>query len=182
MYGVTLAHALSLKPPSKSRTVQVFSTIGITAILSWPFAIVLVATFAIQELAQLEWNRTRIRDLSKAVFLAIFLVLLLLVCISLSKHLTTITGPHIVVDSCAYRRFQVVPFNIILYNVFSGEDRGPNIFGTEPWWYYVVNLILYFNVVSIAAWCSFPLLVFPIYYPEQSLIRIIDPQACFSEQ
>ena len=86
------------------------------------------------------------------------------------------------VDSVAYRRFQVVPFNIILYNVFSGEDRGPNIFGTEPWWYYVVNLILYFNVVSIAAWCSFPLLVFQFYCPEQSLIRIIDPQAFFSEQ
>ena len=91
-------------------------------------------------------------------------------------------GLIVAVDSAAYRRFQVVPFNIILYNVFSGKDRGPNIFGTEPWWYYVVNLILYFNVVAIAAWCSFPLLVFPICYPEQSLIRIIDSQACFSEQ
>jgi hypothetical protein len=79
MYGVTLAHAFSLKPPSKSRTFKVFSIIGITAMLSWPFAIVFVAIFAIQEVAQLEWNRTRIRDSSKAVFLAITLVLLVLV-------------------------------------------------------------------------------------------------------
>ena len=82
MYGVTLAHALSLKPPSKSRTIQVFSTIGITAILSWPFAIVLVAILAIQGLAQLEWKRSKMRDWSKAVFLAILSVLLMLVCIS----------------------------------------------------------------------------------------------------
>ena len=86
------------------------------------------------------------------------------------------------VDSAAYRRLQVVPLNIVLYNVFSGKDRGPDIFGTEPWWYYVVNLTLYFNFVLIAAWCSFPILLFPIYYSDQSLIRIIDPSACFSEQ
>lgn len=79
MYGVTLAHALSLKPPSKSRTIQVFSTIGITAILSWPFAVVLIAILAIQELAQLEWNKSRIHDSSKAVLLSIFLVLPVLV-------------------------------------------------------------------------------------------------------
>lgn len=181
MYGVTLAHALSLKPPSKSRTIQVFSTIGITAILSWPFAVVLVVILAVQELAQLEWNTTGIRDLSKAVFLAILLVLLVLVYL-IMKYLICPQGIVVAVDSAAYRRFQVVPFNIIQYNVSSRNDRGPNIFGTEPWWYYVLNLILYFNVVSIAAWCSFPLLVFPICYPEQSLIRTIDPQAFVAEQ
>ena len=82
MYGVTFAHALLLKPPCKLRTIQVFSTIGITAILSWPFAIVLVAVLAIQDLAQLEWSATRILDFSKAVFLATVLVLLVLVFIS----------------------------------------------------------------------------------------------------
>jgi alpha-1,2-mannosyltransferase len=52
-----------------------------------------------------------------------------------------------------------VPLNIVLYNVFSGHGRGPDIFGTEPWWYYVFNLILYFNVLLVAALCSFPLMV-----------------------
>jgi Alg9-like mannosyltransferase family len=52
-----------------------------------------------------------------------------------------------------------VPFNIILYNVFSGADRGPDIFGTEPWSYYIINLFLYFNITWIAALCSFPLMV-----------------------
>jgi len=89
MYGVTLAHALSIKPPSKSRTIQVFSTIGITAILSWPFAIVLATVLAIQDLAQLEWSKTKIRDFNKAVFLAIVLVLLVLVFISSRNFLLT---------------------------------------------------------------------------------------------
>ena len=68
----------------------------------------------------------------------------------------------VTVDSAAYRRFQIVPINIVSYNVFSGENRGPNIFGTEPWWYYVVNLALYFNIVIAAALCSFPVMVSPV--------------------
>jgi alpha-1,2-mannosyltransferase len=68
------------------------------------------------------------------------------------------------VDSAAYRGFQVVPFNIVQYNVFAGENRGPNIFGTEPWWYYLLNLALYFNVVAIAAFLSLPLAVLPFRF------------------
>jgi hypothetical protein len=66
----------------------------------------------------------------------------------------------VAVDSTAYRRLQVVPVNIVTYNVFSGEGRGPNIFGTEPWWYYILNLALYFNIAVVAACASIPLMVF----------------------
>jgi alpha-1,2-mannosyltransferase len=66
------------------------------------------------------------------------------------------------VDSIAYRRFQIVPINIVLYNVFSGKNHGPSLYGTEPWWYYVFNLLLYFNVMLPMAWCSLPLLVLQI--------------------
>lgn len=65
------------------------------------------------------------------------------------------------IDSIAYQRFQIVPINIVLYNVFSGKDRGPDIFGTEPWWYYIFNLGLYFNISFPAALLSFPLVVRP---------------------
>ena len=65
----------------------------------------------------------------------------------------------VAVDSIAYRRFQVVPVNIVIYNVFSGSGRGPNIFGTEPWWYYVLNLGLNFNIAIMAACASIPLMV-----------------------
>lgn len=63
-------------------------------------------------------------------------------------------------DSVAYRSFHIVPINIILYNVFSDEHHGPNLYGIEPWWYYVFNLLLQFNVMALMAWFSFPLLVF----------------------
>lgn len=51
------------------------------------------------------------------------------------------------VDLVAYRKLEIVPLNIVLYNVINtSEDSGPDIFGTEPWWYYVLNLALNFNI------------------------------------
>lgn len=45
------------------------------------------------------------------------------------------------------------------YNVFSGSSRGPDIFGTEPWHFYIRNLLLNFNLWFLLAMCSGPLLV-----------------------
>lgn len=52
----------------------------------------------------------------------------------------------------------VVPLNIVLYNVFGG-DVGPDIFGTEPWWFYILNGLLNFNILFLAALLSLPALV-----------------------
>jgi hypothetical protein len=79
MYGVTLAHALSLKPASGTRTVKVFTSIGITAILSWPFAAALVSVLALQEIADSEWTRARFLQLFHGIIAAVSLVFLLLV-------------------------------------------------------------------------------------------------------
>lgn len=65
----------------------------------------------------------------------------------------------VAMDSIAYRRLQIVPLNIVLYNVFSGPGRGPNLYGTEPWSYYAVNLILLFNIGAVAALAPLPLAV-----------------------
>jgi len=51
-----------------------------------------------------------------------------------------------------------VPLKIVLYNVLSGSDRGPNIFGTEPWDFYSRNLLLNFNVWYLLAVAVGPLL------------------------
>lgn len=53
----------------------------------------------------------------------------------------------------------VVPLNIILYNVFSGPGRGPEIYGTEPWHFYIRNLLLNFNIWFILATASMPLFI-----------------------
>ncbi|CAG8707982.1 18096_t:CDS:10, partial [Racocetra persica] len=48
------------------------------------------------------------------------------------------------------------PWNIIAYNVFGGKDRGPDVYGTEPWHYYIVNGLLNFNIMFIMALISLP--------------------------
>lgn len=62
-------------------------------------------------------------------------------------------------DSLFFGKLVVVPWNIVAYNVFGGEGRGPNIFGTEPWTFYVRNLLLNFNVWFVLAVSIAPLLV-----------------------
>jgi alpha-1,2-mannosyltransferase len=51
----------------------------------------------------------------------------------------------------------VVPLNIVLYNVFSGPGKGPEIFGTEPWHFYIRNLLLNFNIWFVLAVAALPL-------------------------
>jgi len=53
----------------------------------------------------------------------------------------------------------VVPLNIVLYNIFAGEGRGPELYGTEPWHFYVRNLLLNFNIWFILACLALPLFV-----------------------
>ena len=52
-----------------------------------------------------------------------------------------------------------MPFNIVFYNIFSGEGRGPEIYGTEPWHFYIRNLLLNFNIWFVLAVGSLPLFV-----------------------
>ena len=45
-----------------------------------------------------------------------------------------------------------------MYNVFSGSSRGPALFGTEPWHFYIRNLTLNFNVWFLLAMFAGPIL------------------------
>jgi alpha-1,2-mannosyltransferase len=51
-----------------------------------------------------------------------------------------------------------VPLNIVLYNVFGGAGKGPEIYGTEPWHFYIRNLVINFNVCFLLAIGALPLL------------------------
>ncbi|KAJ3108166.1 mannosyltransferase [Phlyctochytrium planicorne] len=50
----------------------------------------------------------------------------------LARSFELTKGFMMVVDRYYYGRFEIIPANIVLYNVFSGKEKGPNIFGTEP--------------------------------------------------
>ncbi|KAF2977001.1 hypothetical protein EK904_013656 [Melospiza melodia maxima] len=63
--------------------------------------------------------------------------------------------PLVVVDSYHYGKLVVAPLNIVLYNVFT--PHGPDLYGTEPWYFYFINGFLNFNVVFVLALLVLPL-------------------------
>ena len=65
---------------------------------------------------------------------------------------------QLAVDAFFYHKLVVVPWEIVKYNVFSGSGRGPDIFGTEPWDFYIRNLLLNFNIWFLLAATAWPLL------------------------
>jgi len=59
--------------------------------------------------------------------------------------LLVILGPLIIIDSQYYGNLTLAPFNIVKYNIFS--SHGPDLYGTEPWYFYIINGCLNFNVI-----------------------------------
>jgi alpha-1,2-mannosyltransferase len=51
-----------------------------------------------------------------------------------------------------------VPWNIVRYNIFGGTERGPHLYGTSPWYFYLLNLLLNFNILVPLALLSLPAL------------------------
>lgn len=64
----------------------------------------------------------------------------------------------VAINTLFYRKVVFVPWRIVSYNVFGGSSRGPDIFGTEPWHFYVRNLLLNFNLWFLLAMCSGPII------------------------
>ena len=62
------------------------------------------------------------------------------------------------IDSYFYGKFAAVFWNIVRYNVFPDPSRGPNLYGTEPWYFYLLNLALNFNILLPMALFSLPAL------------------------
>jgi alpha-1,2-mannosyltransferase len=61
------------------------------------------------------------------------------------------------IDSFFYKKIVVVPWNIVRDNVFS--SKGPELYGTEPWHFYLRNLFLNFHAWLVLALLSMPLLL-----------------------
>jgi len=57
-----------------------------------------------------------------------------------------------------------VPLNIVLYNVFGGSDKGPDLYGVEPLSFYIYNGLLNLNIVFLFSLISLPLIVFFFFF------------------
>uniref|UniRef100_A0A1I8NY71 Mannosyltransferase n=1 Tax=Stomoxys calcitrans TaxID=35570 RepID=A0A1I8NY71_STOCA len=99
--------------------------VAIASLLGWPFAGLIGVPIAVDML------------LRKRLFRTFF--------IWAGISFATIAIPMIVIDSTYFGKITFAPLNIVLYNVFT--NHGPNIFGTEPLSYYLVNGYLNFNIV-----------------------------------
>ena len=78
--------------------------------------------------------------------------------------------PVIGIDSLAYGKLTIVPWNIIKYNIFSAASgKGPELYGTEPWSYYFANLVLNFNGLLLLAVASLPALAVTCFVDKKRL-------------
>ncbi|KAF9015664.1 glycosyltransferase family 22 protein [Cyathus striatus] len=155
MYATTLAFSYALAPSKLAdnrRTLSAVILFAAGAILGWPFSLALAIPFVLEELfvfsgdkvstaARMTWMKERwIR-----FFISVLIAGLIFI-------------PVVILDSLAYGKLTVTPWNIISYNIFGSSARGPNLYGVEPWYFYLHNLTLNFNGLVCLALLSIPAL------------------------
>ncbi|KAL8730495.1 MAG: hypothetical protein Q9181_004646 [Wetmoreana brouardii] len=117
---------------------------GFGAIVGWPFSGALILPLLAEDLALSSMTG----DVSEIIYRLLDGVVRSLLALAL----------QIAIDTFFYHKVTVVPWNIISYNIFSGASRGPEIFGTEPWDFYLRNLMLNFNFWFLLAMSGGPIL------------------------
>ncbi|PWY94733.1 hypothetical protein BO94DRAFT_553616 [Aspergillus sclerotioniger CBS 115572] len=146
------------------KTAQGIMWFGLGAIVGWPFAGALVIPLLLEEVL-IGFFSSNVRG----VFLGV---------LNGAIRCLVILAMEVAVDYAFLRRLVVVPWNIVAYNIFGGEGRGPEIFGTEPWTFYIRNLVLNFNIWFAFAMAAAPLLALQaLFRPRatsvQTLLRTV---------
>ncbi|KAA8914537.1 Alg9-like mannosyltransferase family-domain-containing protein [Sphaerosporella brunnea] len=148
MYTTMLGTAAFIDRRRGFRTAEGVFWFALGGLLGWPFSMAMCIPHIAEELfmAAVSWGAvpTFVRLVKGGI-----------------AALALLAG-IVAVDYYAYRKLEIVPLNIVLYNVFSGPGKGPDIYGTEPWWFYLANLTLNFNVLLPLALISAPCLI--LYY------------------
>ncbi|KAF8585144.1 glycosyltransferase family 22 protein [Ramaria rubella] len=153
MYANLLAFSYALRLPEKfgtRRTILATFSFATGAIVGWPFSLLVAVPFVLEELfvcgldrvaspARSVWQMERMKRLVFSGLIALTLFI-----------------PVVFIDTVAYGKLVVVPWNIVKYNIFGGVGRGPELYGSEPWHFYISNLLLNFNVLLPLALSSLP--------------------------
>ena len=135
MQCVNLFVSYALYDFSVGSSVKALTWLMIGGIVGWPFIMALGIPYGIYVIMQ--WKRGPQVVAKVVAYCGLNLMAILIVVIT--------------VDSGFYQTLVVIPLNIVLYNVFGGEGEGPEIFGVEPFSYYVLNLLLNFNITAVLA-------------------------------
>lgn len=151
-YTTTLAWSFALRViPSDSseawkRCLSATAAFALGAIIGWPFAIVLSFPFVLEELF-IAGQRTTysFAEGFRRLFAA---ALVSGIAIGL---------PTMLIDTLAYGRTTLAPWNIITYNILSkARGAGPELYGTEPSSYFLRVMFLSFNLLLPLALLSGP--------------------------
>lgn len=165
MHACTLAFAYAIQPCSlqnNRRTLMATVLFALAGIVGWPFSLALAVPFVIEELFVVgidsaEGDATTVLPRRWARLLSSGLLASLLAI------------PVVAMDTAAYGKLTVVPWNIVRYNIFGGAERGPDLYGTESWDFYLLNLLLNFNVLLPFALISLPALLLTKLYDHKRL-------------
>ncbi|TFK41811.1 asparagine-linked glycosylation 9 protein isoform a [Crucibulum laeve] len=144
MYTSALAFSYAFTPASLNdnrRTLAATLLFAAGAIVGWPFSLALAIPFIFEELFIFSGDRVSIEF--KGSWMAKRWTRL----ITSSLLASLIFIPVIGIDSIAYGKLSLVPWNIVRYNIFGGSERGPDLYGTSPWYFYLSNLALNFNLL-----------------------------------
>ncbi|TVY86721.1 Alpha-1,2-mannosyltransferase [Lachnellula willkommii] len=145
MYTTMLGMAAFMNWRGGLKTAQGIFFFAVGGVLGWPFSMALSAPFLFEEvvLAFLS-SKDALIDVIMRFTRGIVAGLLVLLF-------------EFVISGFFYKKLVVVPLNIVLYNIFSGPGKGPEIYGTEAWHFYIRNLLLNFNIWFVLAVAAFPL-------------------------
>lgn len=156
MYCVFMAFSYALRPVSDvdlSRTYKVVFWIGLGALGGWPFAALIGVPFAIEEVVvfgrdtMTKADGTVVRSVVGGKWRLRRIIRLVEAALICGTGLTVLL---LLMDQMFYRQYTVVAWNIIKYNILE-NSKGPELYGTEPWYYYIVNGILNFNIAFVLA-------------------------------
>jgi alpha-1,2-mannosyltransferase len=145
MYTSALGLASFVDLRGGSKTATGIMWFGIGALVGWPFSGVLIAPFVIGDCIMAVVTRDAMESFGRYLDGTVRCLIVLALQVS--------------IDAFFYHMPVVVPWRLVFYNIFSGKDRGPNIFGTEPWDFYARNLLLNFNIWFLLAVSAGPMLM-----------------------
>jgi alpha-1,2-mannosyltransferase len=140
------------------RTAQGITWFAIGSALGWPFAGALALPFIAEDAIAGLFTSTIQESLQRILLQG-------------ASRALAVVFLQTVIDSLFYRKLVCVPLNIVLYNVFSGGSRGPDIYGVEPWHFYVRNLALNFNIWFFLALAALPLLLIQYLVFDRAVYR-----------
>ncbi|KAJ5987514.1 GPI mannosyltransferase [Penicillium sp. IBT 35674x] len=153
MYTSMLGLAAFLDLKGGPKIAQGIMWFALGAIVGWPFAGALILPLLAEEAI--------ISVLSGSIGSFVLAVL------DGAVRCLGIAALEVGVDYAFFRKLVLVPWNIVAYNVFGGQGKGPEIFGVEPWTFYIRNLLLNFNVWFVLAMVAAPLMVLQVIFSSQ---------------